>query len=143
MASNSDAPRVPEMVLGELIGPNGPCLRFAARIKERRVEYDALVTLLMDHAPCPRPETGDVARALAAGCLGDRHLWRDLDLVDRPALRLIFEDYFTPLALLNDRDMRWKKFLYKCLCRWEGFHVCRAPSCDECSSRAECFAPEE
>jgi len=130
-------------VLAELLGPNGPRARFDAQVAERRVEYDALVQLIMDHADGTRTEAIDVARAIAAGCLGEQHLWRDLGLPDRPTLRAIIETYFAALARLNDRDMRWKKFLYKCLCRWEGFHVCRAPSCDECDSYAECFSPEE
>ena len=131
------------MVLGELMGPNGPARRFAAQVDERRVEFDALVTLLLDNASSERPETHSIAAAVAAGCLGERHLWRDLELYDRPTLRLVFEVYFPTLAARNDRDMRWKKFLYKCLCRWEGFHVCRAPSCDACSSFEECFSPED
>lgn len=130
-------------VLRDLLGPSGPRARFDAQVAERRVEYDALVQLMMNEAGETRPETEDVARAIAAGSLGERHLWRDLGLTDRATLRALFETYFTPLAARNDRDMRWKKFLYKCLCRWEGFHVCRAPSCDECASHEECFSPED
>jgi nitrogen fixation protein NifQ len=143
MDSNRDAVTVPEHVVRNLLGPTGPRQRFALRVEERRVEYDALVMLLMDNASGDRLETAEVATAIAAGCLGDRHLWRDLDLHDRPTLRTIFDTYFRPLSDRNDRDMRWKKFLYKCLCRWEGFHVCRAPSCDDCSSYEECFSPED
>ncbi|HEY5506422.1 MAG TPA: nitrogen fixation protein NifQ [Coriobacteriia bacterium] len=134
---------VPEAVLRNLLGSGGPASRFASQIEQRRVEYDALVTLMLDNASGDRPETPGIAGALAAGCLGDQHLWRDLGLHDRPTLRVLFEEYFPALAMRNDRDMRWKKFLYKCLCRWEGFHVCRAPSCDECSSYEECFSPED
>lgn len=134
---------VPPKVLSELLGPDGPRARFAAEVTDRRVEYDALVQLLMDGADPSRPEAIDVARAVAAGCLGERHLWRDLGLPDRSTLRAILETYFEPLAARNDRDMRWKKFLYKCLCRWEGFGVCRAPSCDQCDSYDDCFAPED
>jgi nitrogen fixation protein NifQ len=143
MASSRDATAVPEAVLRNLLGLSGPRTRFAARVVERRVEYDALMILMLDGTTGDRPEAQEVAAAIAAGCLGDQHLWRDLGLHDRPTLRLLFEEYFPSLAARNDRDMRWKKFLYKCLCRWEGFHVCRAPSCDECSSYEECFSPED
>jgi nitrogen fixation protein NifQ len=133
---------VPRHIIDDLLGPGGPRARFAANVAERRVEFDALVLLMTDSAPLPRPETMAVAEAIAAGCLGDRHLWRDLGLPDRATLREILETYFGPLAERNDRDMRWKKFLYKCLCRWEGFHVCRAPTCDACDGYEECFSPE-
>lgn len=132
-------------VIDTLLGPSGPQTRFSAEVTERRVEFEALTELLLRHAPRAggAPETEAVAQAIAAGCLGERHLWRDLGLPDRPALRALFETYFAELAERNDRDMRWKRFLYKCLCRWEGFGTCRAPSCGECSSHAECFAPAE
>lgn len=126
-----------------LLGADGPEARFSAEVADRRVEFEALVELLMRHACAEAAESEPVARALAAGCLGRQHLWRDLRLPARPALRGIFETYFAPLAEMNDRDMRWKRFLYKCLCRWEGFGTCRSPTCDECTSHAECFGPEE
>lgn len=131
-------------VIAELIGPAGPLTRFSAEVAERPAEFEALTELLLRHAPregAPT-ETRAVARAIAAGCLGDQHLWRDMRLPDRAALRELLETYFASLAAINDRDMRWKKFLYKCLCRWEGFGTCRAPSCGECSSYEECFGPE-
>jgi nitrogen fixation protein NifQ len=130
-------------LLASLLGLRGSEARFSAEVAERRVEFDALTQLLLDHRGGDFPETVDVARAIAAGCLGQRHLWRDLELPDRATLRAIFEGYFTPLAARNDRDMRWKRFLYKCLCRWEGFGTCRAPTCDRCSDYPVCFAPEE
>lgn len=130
-------------VVPELLGPSGPVRRLSTQVAERGVEYEALVQLLMDHASRPGAETRDVAMAMAAGCLGEQHMWRDMGLSDRAVLRALFETYFAPLAARNDRDMRWKRFLYKCLCRWEGFHVCRAPTCAECSSHAECFSPED
>jgi nitrogen fixation protein NifQ len=131
-----------DQAVRDLLGPGGPRERFAGEVADRRVEYDALVLLLTDNASADAPETRDVAEAIAAGCMGDRHLWRDLGLPDRATLREILETYFSPLAARNDRDMRWKKFLCKCLCRWEGFHVCRAPTCDACDAYEECFSPE-
>jgi nitrogen fixation protein NifQ len=116
-------------------------VRFSREIAERRTEYDALVDLLLANAtpgidPCRAQEA---ARAVAAGCLGERHLWRDMGLASRGALRELLEEHFAPLAAENVMDMRWKKFLYRKLCRWGGFHSCKAPSCAACESYEECF----
>jgi nitrogen fixation protein NifQ len=117
---------------------------FAEQIAERRVEYDALVEMLqLGATPWADPtEVEVVAHAIAAGCLGERHLWRDLELPSRSVLRGLFEGYFEPFAADNTMDMRWKKYVYRKLCRWGGFHTCKAPSCGECSSYAECFGAE-
>ncbi|MBK5937193.1 MAG: nitrogen fixation protein NifQ [Halorhodospira halophila] len=84
-----------------------------------------------------------LARIVAAGCLGRDHLWQDLGLRSRGELTALMEDAFPALCALNDRDMKWKKFLYKRLCEETGIYTCRAPSCDACSDFAECFGPEE
>ena len=52
-------------------------------------------------------------------------------------------EHFKPLASRNDRDMKWKKFLYKQLCETEGITTCRAPSCEVCADYQNCFGPEE
>jgi nitrogen fixation protein NifQ len=121
--------------------PNG---RFAHEVAERQVEFDALVGLLLVHTtPGVNPgEAEMVARAISAGCLGEQHLWRDLELPRRAVLRALFETYFEPLAADNVMDMRWKKFVYRKLCRWGGFHTCKSPSCGVCSDYQECFGPE-
>lgn len=130
-------------VIDEIAGPNGPEQRFD--VADRRVEYDAIVELMvrertngLDPGVAAR-----VAGAVAAGCFGEQHLWRDMGLADRATLRRLLEAHFAPFAEQNHRDMRWKKYIYRRLCRWEGFHACKAPTCGECSSYAECFAPEE
>jgi nitrogen fixation protein NifQ len=139
-----DGPRLAQAV-SALLGPEGPEARFAAALSERRIEADAVTDLLV-RGRTPALAPGDVealARSIAAGCLGERHLWRDLRLSDRALLRELLETYFAPFAAENDRDMRWKKFIYRKLCRWEGFEACRAPSCGACSSFEECFSPED
>lgn len=80
---------------------------------------------------------------LVAGCLGNDHLWQDLGLWNRADLSRFMLDAFRPLALNNDRDMKWKKFLYKQLCEAEGIYTCRAPSCEVCTDYHVCFGPEE
>ena len=107
-------------VLESLLGPGGPRDRFP--VGARAAEYDALVALLLAHrTPGDDPDAPLVAAAIAAGCLGGQHLWRDLGLPDRAALRALIETYFAPLAVENNRDMRWKRFFYRKLCGWAGF----------------------
>jgi nitrogen fixation protein NifQ len=131
----------PEEILARLLGPEGPCARFAVQAEERQVEVEALMELLERNA-VSTPETHAVARAVACGCMGEQHLWKDLGFPGRPTVRQLFEAYFPVLAEMNDRDMRWKRFLYKCLCRWDGFGSCPSPSCSECDDYPICFAPE-
>jgi len=132
-----------ESIVERIAGPAGPESRFD--VEERRVEYDAIVELMVrERTPgVDMHKATRVAGAVAAGCFGEQHLWRDMDLPDRAALRELLETFFAPFAEGNHRDMRWKKYLYRRLCRWDGFHACRAPSCGECSSYDECFSPEE
>lgn len=131
-------------IVAELTGPTGPETRFAEQVVERRVEFDALVELLLrDATPGVDPrEAARVAHAVAAGCLGEQHLWRDMGLPSRAALRLLLETYFRDLAADNTMDMRWKKFIYRRLCRWGGFATCKSPSCGVCGDYSECFGAE-
>lgn len=124
-----------------LTGCGGPLTSFGPQIDDRRVEFDAIAELLLANVtPGLEPEVADpVARAIAAACLGERHLWRDMGLPSRRVLRELFEAYFEPFAADNMMDMRWKKFIYRRLCRWGGFHTCSAPSCGVCPSYEECF----
>lgn len=83
-----------------------------------------------------------LANIVAAACLGSGHLWRDLGLPSRQALRELLDVNFPALAVRNTADMRWKKFFYKRLCDEQGAYVCRAPSCDQCVTYQECFGEE-
>jgi nitrogen fixation protein NifQ len=131
-------------IVDTLLGPDGPEARFSAEVDDRRVEYDAIVEMLLTQVTegVSRERAEAVARAVASGCLGEQHLWRDLQLPTRAALRALLETYFEPFAADNVMDMRWKKYIYRKLCRWGGFHTCKAPSCGVCSSYAECFGTE-
>ena len=130
-----------DAIVEVLAGPTGPRTRFAEQIAERRVEYDALVELLLRQGT----EGADpearwlVARAVAAGCMGEQHLWRDMQLPNRAALRTLMETYFAPFSADNTMDMRWKKYIYRKLCRWGGFNTCQAPSCGVCPEYSGCF----
>lgn len=128
-------------IVEALVGPDGAKKRFAAQIVGRYVEYDAVIDVLMAGSTpgVDRERALQVAQAIAAGCLGEQHLWRDMRLPNRAVLRRLLETYFEPLAADNVMDMRWKKFIYRRVCRWGGFHTCAAPSCSACSSYDECF----
>jgi nitrogen fixation protein NifQ len=110
---------------------------------ERSGEMADLHRLLMVNRSTDRAAESLMADLLVAGCMGDDHLWQDLGLWQRADLSRLMLENFRPLALRNDRDMKWKKFLYKQLCETEGIHTCRAPSCEVCIDYAACFGAEE
>ncbi len=85
----------------------------------------------------------EMVRVLASACLGSQHLWHDLGMPERPRLTSLFGDYFPKLRAKNVHNMRWKRFLYRQLCENGGDYICRSPSCEQCSSYAECFNLEE
>jgi nitrogen fixation protein NifQ len=70
------------------------------------------------------------------------HLWQDLGLRDRRELSWLMERHFEWLASRNAKDMKWKKFLYRTICRDGSFPICTAPSCSECCDFGDCFGDE-
>ncbi|HXX66206.1 MAG TPA: nitrogen fixation protein NifQ [Polyangiaceae bacterium] len=70
------------------------------------------------------------------------HLWQDLGLRNRQELSWLMAQHFEWLASRNTRDMKWKKFLYRTICRDGSFPICTAPSCAECSDFDHCFGDE-
>lgn len=106
-------------------------------------EFTDLRDLLLGHCKDDERVTRWFAHAVAACCLGDDHLWQDMGLRDRGALSCLLAFYFPSLYVANTQGMRWKKFLYKCLCERNRAFVCRSPSCQECSEYSNCFGPEE
>jgi nitrogen fixation protein NifQ len=120
------------------------------RVKARRAtrddEVQDLVALLLDHVD---PGAGSVAQqramaeTVAVACLGDDHLWQDLQLASRAELSTLMGRWFPGLVARNDRDMKWKKFLYKQLCEREAIFICKSPSCATCTDHAVCFGPED
>jgi len=110
---------------------------------ERMPEQDELRALLLTHRSDPSEEGKWMAQIVVIACMGSDHLWQDLGLWSRKDLSRLMQENFTALAEKNDRDMKWKKFLYKQLCLAEGIYVCRSPSCEVCPDYAACFGPEE
>lgn len=110
---------------------------------QRSAEADELRQLLLQHRTQNSLSEQWMADIVVAGCMGGNHLWQDLGLWNRSELSQLMRDNFSELAKRNDKDMKWKKFLYKQLCEAEGIYVCRAPSCEVCNDYQLCFGPEE
>ncbi len=109
---------------------------------ERAWERRDLHWLLLTHRAGRRPSELWMADLVAAACMGGDHLWEDLGLWSRDDLTTLMGRNFPALARRNDRDMKWKRFLYKQLCAAEGIYVCRSPSCEVCVDYDVCFGPE-
>ena len=123
-----------------------PLPEIVARRGQRDEEVDDLIDLLIEHGSPAAGSKADialVAETVAIACLGDNHLWQDLQLPSRAELSALMNRWFPALAARNDRDMKWKKFLYKQLCEREEIFICRSPSCAVCSDYAMCFGPED
>ena len=110
---------------------------------QRTVEMDDLRKLLLDNRSGRTDSEVWMAEIVTVGCLGSDHLWQDLGLWNRADLSRLMRENFEPLALRNDKDMKWKKFLYKQMCVGEGIYVCRSPSCEVCADYSNCFGSEE
>jgi len=116
-----------------------------ARRDSRADEVDDLLALLLDHADSAAgnaDERAAIAGTVALACLGDNHLWQDLQFGSRAELSALMRRWFPALVAKNAADMKWKKFLYKQLCEREELFICKAPSCAVCCDRAVCFGPE-
>lgn len=115
----------------------------SANDPQRFDEIDDLYRLLLQSRTGADDAELWIADILVAGCLGSDHLWQDLGLWQRADLSKLMLMNFEPLAVRNDKDMKWKKFLYKQLCETEGIYTCRAPSCEVCADYDNCFGSEE
>jgi len=118
----------------------------AARRATRDDEVDDVRTLLLDWADPGAGTAGEIrqlAETVAVACLGDNHLWQDLQLPSRAALSALMAHWFPALKARNSGDMKWKKFLYKQLCERAEIQVCKAPSCAVCADQPLCFGPED
>jgi nitrogen fixation protein NifQ len=108
---------------------------------DRHDEREELHSLLLEHRTGTSSSEAWMAGIVTVGCLGSDHLWQDLGLWSRADLSQLMLDNFAPLALRNDKNMKWKRFLYKQLCESEGIYVCRSPSCEVCVDYSKCFVP--
>lgn len=115
----------------------------AVRSEARSDEIDELQRLMLANRAGQDPSEAWLAAIVASACMGDDHLWQDLGLWCRADLTALMRGNFPGLAARNDRDMKWKKFLYKQLCETEGIYACRSPSCAVCVDYANCFGTED
>lgn len=111
--------------------------------QQRIPEWEDVVNLLCEYRAGKDISEEWIAQIIAAACMGLDHLWQDLGLWSRKELSEILSLNFPELASRNNKDMKWKKFLYKQLCERDGTYVCRAPSCDVCADYQVCFGPED
>jgi nitrogen fixation protein NifQ len=118
--------------------PSGKTLDFS-----RMLEKHDLEKYLRQYAALPAPESEWLIALIVAACLGSDHLWQDLGLFSRSELSALLQHNFPQMAAKNNKDMKWKKFIYKQLCEEEGLYVCRAPSCEVCQDYPVCFGSEE
>ena len=109
----------------------------------RSDEFADLLELLLAHRQDDSAQTEWIARAVAAACLGDNHLWEDLALPDRASLSALLGAYFPALVMQNTHNLRWKRFFYRQLCERAEVSLCKAPSCGVCSDYAACFGGGE
>jgi len=115
------------------------------RQEPRADEIEDVAALLLDgaHAGFDADAARWLAQIVSVACLGDDHLWQDLHLRSRADLSRLLQDWFPSLAARNTGNMKWKKFFYKQLCEQAELHICKSPSCAQCSDYTLCFGPEE
>ncbi|BBU61201.1 iron-molybdenum cofactor biosynthesis protein NifQ [Methylosinus sp. C49] len=105
-------------------------------------EEDQIRELLLRFRGDSSDESAWLAAILAKRAMAPRHLWQDLGLAKRDELGRLMQARFPSLAARNVNHMKWKKFLYRSLCEMEGFVLCAAPTCRECSDFHDCFGDE-
>lgn len=115
------------------------CAPPAAPGGDRGDEFADLLGLLLAHRLRRNRDGEWLARAVAAGCLGDNHLWEDLGLPSRAQLSALLDAWFPALVARNAYNLRWKRFFYRQLCEATEIRLCKAPSCGVCSDYAACF----
>lgn len=105
-------------------------------------EEMSLRDLLARFTTSRKPFQFHLAALIARRAMRPNHLWQDCGLRNRGELSEMMHRHFEPLASRNAGNMKWKKFLYRMICRDEGFRLCTAPSCSECDDFAVCFGDE-
>ncbi|MCK8784992.1 nitrogen fixation protein NifQ [Roseomonas sp. NAR14] len=108
----------------------------------RPADEDCLRELLRRHSTEGSGFQSCLADVVARRCMRPNHLWQDLGLRSRRELSWLMARHFEPLASRNGKDMKWKKFLYRTICRDDGYRLCAAPICSECDDFEACFGEE-
>jgi nitrogen fixation protein NifQ len=84
-----------------------------------------------------------LARIITARAAYPGHLWVAMGLFERPQLSAAIGRILPALLAANAKKMRWKRYLFKQVCEFNGGKMCKSPVCGDCSDYALCFAPEE
>ena len=110
---------------------------------EDALEEPDLRELLLEHRSRGLEEEDWLAAIVARRSIRPNHLWQDLGLFNRSELNSLLHRHFHALAVQNDKDMKWKKFFYRTLCRRDGILICKAPNCEVCVDVQLCFGAED
>lgn len=107
------------------------------------VEESQLVRdILLEHLSSQDQQGRLLAAMIARRALEPNHLWEDLGLRNRGELTRLMERRFASLAARNDKNMRWKRFIYRLMCENDGFVMCATPVCTNCADYLTCFGEE-
>lgn len=120
-----------------------PAQAYAAIQATTPAAFFALLALLTAHRHQNADERHSdwLARAIAAACLGSRHLWQDLGLADRADVGMLLSTFFPALYRKNSQQLRWKRFLFAELDTQSQLSVTARPKCDRCDEFPICFPP--
>lgn len=137
-----------ETELEALLSRSFPKSRLAALNKSETagaVDFDEM-EIVRDLLLSNRSSAGEgghwLAAMVARRAMEPNHLWEDLGLRDRSELTRLIERHFAPLALRNDKNMRWKRFIYRMMCENDGFVMCSTPLCTNCADYNLCYGEE-
>ena len=122
--------------------PHAAALFLDGPAPARSEDEACLLDLLIRGGTKGSPFEALLATMIARRAQRPNHLWQDLGLRDRGELSLLMARDFAPLARRNSKDMKWKKFFYRTLCRDADYALCTAPSCGECCDFGICFNEE-
>ncbi len=83
-----------------------------------------------------------LAHTLAARAAFPGHLWVAMGFFQRPQLSSAIRRHLPLLAAANNKNMRWKRFLFKQVCDLNGGPMCKTPNCGDCSDYSLCFVDD-
>ncbi len=102
-----------------------------------------LLSYIAPDATVNERQAGELlARIIAARAAFPGHLWVAMGFFQRPQLSAAIRRHLPLLAAANDRNMRWKRFLFKQVCDLNGGTMCKTPNCGDCSDYVLCFVSE-
>lgn len=110
-----------------------------AKPRPESIEEEDFRLLLLAHRSREVPEEEWLAWILARRAQGCNHLWEDLGLTCRDDLNTLIHRHFPSVFVLNDKNMKWKKFFYRMMCEAEGMRLCKSPNCEQCPDVGLCF----